>query len=70
MRAGRREEYASIQQAAESLVRSRTKPAQFERELSALRRGLARTVERDHFASAGRASAQRALQQASRRKEE
>ena len=70
MRADRKQEYASIQQAAETLARTRPQKVQFERELSALGRGLARTVERDHFASTGRTAAERALNQARRRRED
>ena len=57
----RRLEYAQLREAA-----SRTRD---DREVAALQRALERAVERDHFASAGRSSAERAIRQAARRKE-
>ena len=59
MREERQEEYRRIRDAAE-------KPALTHRDLAALRRGLARIVDRDHFASSGRSSAERALKRAAR----
>ena len=57
----RADEYVRIREGAQALGRESS-----ERELSALERGLARIVERDHFASAGRARAERALRVARR----
>jgi ChrB-like protein len=56
VRQERLEEYERIRVAA---GRARDR-----REVAALRRGLARAVERDHFASAGRTAAERALRRA------
>ena len=56
MRTDRQDEYGRIRDAAE---RTRDR-----RELAALRRGLSRAVERDHFASRGRDAAERALRRA------
>src|SRR4051812_16930942 len=61
VREDRRLEYAQLREAA-----ARTRD---ERDVAALQRALGRAVERDHFASAGRASAERAIRQAVRRKE-
>lgn len=61
MRDDRKDEYGRLREAAETLG-----PASSERELSALERGFARIVQRDHFASAGRTSAERALRVARR----
>ncbi|SRR6266536_4093250 len=61
MREERRLEYAQLRDAA-----SRTRA---DREVAALQRALGRAVERDHFASAGRNGAERAIKQAARRKE-
>ena len=61
VREDRRLEYAQLREAA-----SRTRD---DREVAALQRALERAVERDHFASAGRSSAERAIRQAARRKE-
>jgi len=57
MREERQAEYRRIRDAAERTPRS-------DRELAALRRGLARIVERDHFASTGRSAAERAVRRA------
>jgi len=59
MREERQVEYRRIRDAASSAVRT-------ERELAALRRGLARVVERDHFASSGRSAAERAIRRAAK----
>jgi len=59
MRDERRQEYRRIREAAE-------RPSANERELAALRRGLARVVERDHFSSSGRSAAERAIKRAAR----
>jgi hypothetical protein len=64
MRADVSEEYRQLREAADRLAREAS-----DRELSVLQRGLARAVERDHFASAGRAGAERAIRLARRRKE-
>lgn len=58
MREERRDEYARIRIAA-SRVRD-------SRELAAVKRGLARAVERDHFASTGRTAAERAVRRAAK----
>ena len=70
MREGRRQEYTQLRDAAETLARSTRSGAHLERELGALERGLERAVERDYFAAAGRATAQRAIRQARKRKED
>lgn len=59
MRDERQQEYRRIREAAE-------RPSANERELAALRRGLARVVERDHFFSSGRSAAERAIKRAAR----
>lgn len=59
MRGDRQEEYRRIRDVAERTPRS-------EREVAALRRGLARIVERDHFASSGRLAAERAVKRAAK----
>lgn len=64
MRAEVSDEYRKLREAADRLAREAS-----DRELNALQRGLARTVEKDHFASAGRAGAERAIRLARRRKE-
>ena len=69
MRAGVGEEYRQLRHAAEQLGRQRGDRTRFERELGVLQRGLARAVEKDHFASAGRAGAERAIKLASKRRE-
>ena len=58
MRDERRGEYTRVRLAA-SRVRD-------SRELAAVRRGLARAVERDHFASTGRTAAERAVRRAAK----
>jgi len=68
MREERSEEYSRIRVAAQNLGRVPV-GSRFTRELTALERGLARAVERDHFASVGRAGAERAIRVARRRKE-
>lgn len=69
MQAGRRQEYNELREAANRLARGQHDRRQFERELATLRRGLARTAERDHFSSAERSGAERAIRIAGRRKE-
>ena len=69
MRDDRTNEYARIRDAAESMSRVPKQRIQFERELTALERGLARTVARDHLTSAGRAGAERAIKLARKRME-
>ena len=69
MQAGRRQEYNELREAANRLARGQHDRRQFERELATLRRGLARTAERDHFSSTGRSGAERAIRIAGRRKE-
>ena len=61
MREERKDEYGRLREAAKTLGR-----ASSERELSALERGLARIVERDHFASNARGAAERAVKLARR----
>ena len=56
MREESREEYERIRSAAGHVRDGR--------EVAALRRGLARAMERDHFASAGRTAAERAVRRA------
>lgn len=69
MRAGPKDEYARLKDAAQSLGRRGLEPMQLERELSALERSFARATERDHFASSGRDGARRAIELARKRKE-
>lgn len=57
MREDRKDEYGRLREAAERVGRQ----GAGERELTALERGLSRVVERDYFASAGRAGAERAI---------
>ena len=70
MREGRRQEYNQLRDAADALTRSRRTGVQVGRELVALERGLERAADRDYFAAAGRATAQRAIRLARRSKEE
>ena len=63
MREERQEEYRRIRDTAE-----RASPK--DRELAALRRGLARIVERDHFASSGRVAAEHAIKRAAKEQPE
>ena len=69
MRAEVSEEYRKLRQAADRLADEQLEGSRFERELGVLQRGLARAVERDHFASAGRVGAERAIRLARKRKE-
>lgn len=69
MRAEISAEYGQLRQAADRLARGSLARPRFERELGVLQRGLARAVERDHFASAARAGAERAIRMAGKRKE-
>jgi hypothetical protein len=64
----RRVEYEQLKESAEMLAGA-SKGRYYERELAVLERGLARTVERDHFAAAGRSHAERAIKLARKRKE-
>jgi hypothetical protein len=69
MRVESSEEYAEIRRAAEALARRPLDRYQLDREIATLERGLSRAVERDHFESAGRSGAQRAIKLARKRKE-
>ena len=69
MRAEVSEEYRKLRQAADRLAHEQQERARVERELGVLQRSLARAVARDHFASAGRAGAERAIRLARKRKE-
>jgi hypothetical protein len=69
MREDSKEEYEQLRGAAEVLARRSVRRPRLERELSALQRGLERAIERDHFASAGRARAEKAIRLARKRKE-
>jgi len=69
MREERKQEYESLREAAEVLARRPAQRPRLERELSALQRGLARAIERDHFASSGRSRAEKAIRLARKRKE-
>jgi hypothetical protein len=69
MRVESSEEYAEIRRAAEALARRPRDRYQLDREIATLERGLSRAVERDHFESAGRSGAQRAIKLARKRKE-
>jgi len=60
-------DYQRLREAADRLARGPSARSQYERELGVLRRSLARTVERDHFASRGRSSAERAVRAAGQR---
>ena len=70
MRAELSAEYGQLRQAADRLARRSFARPRFERELGVLQRGLARAVEKDHFASAGRGGAERAIRMAGKRKEQ
>ena len=67
MRAARRQEYDQLRDAAEELSRGPRGKPDYERRLAVLERGLARAVERDHFQSARRAAAERAIKTARKR---
>ena len=69
MRAERGEEYRQLREAAEDLARRARIRPDYERRLAVLERGLARAVERDHFKSARRAPAERAIRLARKREE-
>lgn len=69
MRAARREEYEQLQKAAEELARRERAEPDYARKLAVLERGMARAVERDHFRSARRGAAERAIKQARGREE-
>jgi hypothetical protein len=68
MRSERKEEYGRLREAAERLLRGEA-AAHTEREVAALERGLARTIERDYFESTGRSGAERAIRLAGKRKD-
>ena len=70
MRAERAEEYGRLREAAEMLVRGPAQKARYDRDLAALQRGLARAIEKDHFASRARTGAERALRLAGKRRED
>lgn len=61
------QEYADLRRAAETLSRRQREVPQPAREIAALERGLSRAVERDHFESAGRPGAARAIRLARKR---
>jgi hypothetical protein len=69
MRVDSSDAYADIRRAAEILARRSRDTSQPEREIAALERGLSRAVERDHFESAGRLGAERAIRLARKRRE-
>ncbi|HKW73267.1 MAG TPA: Chromate resistance protein ChrB [Candidatus Dormibacteraeota bacterium] len=69
MRADAGQAYRQLREAADRLARESIERPSFERELGALQRGLTRAIEKDHFMSAARAGAERAIRQARRRKE-
>lgn len=69
MRTERGEEYRQLREAAEELARRARARPDYERKLGVLERGLARAVERDHFKSARRAAAERAIRMARKREE-
>jgi ChrB-like protein len=69
MRAERKAEFGELRDAADRLARSALDRPRYERELATLERGLARAIERDHFMSAARGSAERAIRLAGKRKE-
>lgn len=73
MKNERKVEYEQLRQSAETLGRRMAlepgERVQLERDLAVLQRRLARATERDHFASAGRAQAERAIKLAHKRKE-
>ena len=54
---------------AEGLARRTVHKSRLGRKVTVLRRGLARAIERDHFESAGRARAEKAIRLAQKRKE-
>lgn len=70
MREERKQEYGELRDAAQMLARRPLARPQFQRELTTLQRGLDRAVGRDHFESAGRAGAERAIRLARKRREE
>jgi ChrB-like protein len=69
MRGESTQEFAEIRRAAQTLARRPREGPLWEREVAALERGLSRAVERDHFESAGRSGAERAIRLARKRKE-
>ena len=79
MKHDRAAEYTQLRQSARTLASrlaeaepkalERAERLQYERELAALERGLARAVERDHFASTGRVLAEKAIRLARKQKE-
>jgi hypothetical protein len=69
MSADRKAEFSELRVAADRLSRSQLDRPQYERELAALQRGLARAIERDHLVSSARSGAERAIRQAEKRRE-
>jgi hypothetical protein len=69
MRAERSAEFGELRDAADRLARSELGRTRYERELATLERGLARAIDRDHFISAARGRAERAIRLAGKRKE-
>jgi ChrB-like protein len=66
----RRAEYEQLRQSARTLAtRKAPERLAYERDLAVLERGLARAIERDHFASTQRVRAERAITLARRRKD-
>jgi hypothetical protein len=68
MKRDTRLEYERLASEAEALARQAAGVG-YERGLAALRRGLQRAVEKDHFRAGGRSRAERAIRMADRRKE-
>jgi hypothetical protein len=69
MREERNGEYTNLRDAAETLLRRPPARPRYGRELAVLQRGLARAVERDHFAATGRVRAERAIKLARKHEE-
>ena len=69
MRNARRDEYQQLREAAENLVRRARAEPDYDRKLAVLERGLAKAVERDHFKSARRGAAERAIKMARKHEE-
>lgn len=69
MRAEVSDEYRQLLEAADRLGREPVERSRFDRELAVLQRGFARVARKDHFASAGRASAERAIRLARQRRQ-
>lgn len=70
IREERKAEFEELRESAHALAgRKSPRGLPYRRELAALERGLARAIERDHFSSAQRGQAERAITLARRRKE-